>query len=93
MLDRLDRCLKTLPKADRELILEYYVGEQQEKIQAAAKHCIGPWPWRTGAGVCACRNCSRRGDVAALPLNVAGSELRSVDRFLSHCSEANNAHR
>ena len=36
---------KTLPEADRELILEYYVGEQQEKIPAAAKHCVGPWPY------------------------------------------------
>ncbi|HEU4415609.1 MAG TPA: sigma-70 family RNA polymerase sigma factor [Candidatus Angelobacter sp.] len=37
MLDCLDRCLKNLSQADRELILEYYVGEQQEKIQRRRK--------------------------------------------------------
>lgn len=33
MLDCLDRCLKKLPRADSDLILNYYQGEQQEKIQ------------------------------------------------------------
>ena len=33
MLDCLDRCLKKLPPADGDLILDYYQGEQQEKIQ------------------------------------------------------------
>jgi RNA polymerase sigma factor (sigma-70 family) len=32
-LDCLDRCLGKLPSADRTLILEYYQGEQGEKIQ------------------------------------------------------------
>jgi RNA polymerase sigma factor (sigma-70 family) len=31
--DCLERCLKKLPAADRELILEYYRGEQREKIE------------------------------------------------------------
>src|ERR1700744_2117269 len=33
MLICLDRCLKKLSSSDSELILEYYQGEQQEKIQ------------------------------------------------------------
>lgn len=33
MLNCLDRCLKSLPVGDGELILAYYQGEQQEKIQ------------------------------------------------------------
>lgn len=33
MLNCLDRCLKKLPASDSELILAYYQGEQQEKIQ------------------------------------------------------------
>jgi DNA-directed RNA polymerase specialized sigma24 family protein len=33
LLDCLDRCLKKLPNAESELILEYYQGELQEKIQ------------------------------------------------------------
>jgi len=33
MLDCLDRCLKKLPRADGDLILDYYQGEQREKIQ------------------------------------------------------------
>src|ERR1700744_759931 len=33
MLEYLDQCLKKLPPVDSELILEYYQGEQQEKIQ------------------------------------------------------------
>jgi DNA-directed RNA polymerase specialized sigma24 family protein len=33
MLDCLDRCLHQLARADRELILEYYLGEQHNKIE------------------------------------------------------------
>lgn len=33
LLNCLDRCLKNLPSGDNELILAYYQGEQQEKIQ------------------------------------------------------------
>jgi DNA-directed RNA polymerase specialized sigma24 family protein len=33
LLDCLERCLKKLPAADQELILEYYRGEQREKIE------------------------------------------------------------
>jgi DNA-directed RNA polymerase specialized sigma24 family protein len=33
MLDCVDRCLKKLSGADSELILEYYQGERQEKIE------------------------------------------------------------
>ena len=33
MLDCLDRCLKKLPRADGDLILDYYQGEQRERIQ------------------------------------------------------------
>jgi RNA polymerase sigma factor (sigma-70 family) len=37
MLDCLDRCLKRLTSEESSLILEYYQGEQQEKIQRRAQ--------------------------------------------------------
>jgi hypothetical protein len=37
LLERLERCLERLFLADRELILEYYRGEQREKIENRRK--------------------------------------------------------
>jgi hypothetical protein len=54
-LDCLERCLGTLPLADRELILEYYQGEQRAKIEHRSRLAAGAGLTMNALSIRACR--------------------------------------
>ena len=55
MLDCLDRCLKRLTTEESSLILEYYQGEQQEKIQRRAQIAVRLGVSANALSIRACR--------------------------------------